>query len=116
MKRPGSRPPAFGRSAAFHIVTGCLPSCLSAVQDSGRVVPEPSQQPPEPRRNGAALAIIGHDLPAMAEAGKSKAVSEFFGMGEWVTSAGRRCRGRKVAIEIEIEGAWEMRAFAETMV
>ncbi len=68
-------------------------------------MPEPAQQPPQPRRERGLVLIIGHDIGSGIGTGSAEERSERVGVRQGMSS-GLRCHGaRQVMIKMGKHGA-----------
>ena len=92
-----------GQRAAFRD-----PKTYAAIQHGHRLVPQPAQQPPEPRRVYAALRIAGDDLRRLAYPQPAQLVSQFRGNRQRMAAVLASLSSGQILIEMEEMGAREV--------
>ena len=79
------------------------------LSNGDRVMPDPAQQPPEPRRHGAVCGVVTDDLIAVAHALRSEPRAEDVGRWQRMAAVLAALGTREVAVEVREKGARDVR-------
>src|SRR5262249_37175577 len=103
-----ARGPGLGKLGGLRAAFG-YPLIPTAVQHGDGQVPEPAQQPPQARRNHAALRVIGDDLLAGIDARMTELLREALGIGERVASVLSGLGSGQVLVQVQEARAGNVR-------
>ena len=91
------------RHPRIHCAAGGQPGRVPAFQQRRPAMSDPTQQPPEPRRNCPASLVIDHDLGVGSDAPGPGKPGKGIPVRQRVPAAVGRHRGREVRVEMGVE-------------